>query len=639
MANEALPEDLRDYSRVLDGKGVAELLDQVAKRYPDKYRQIVKSLSDAGRSMAYSSGGFSFGLKSLKPALAYQIARQEIEADIDKINDSALSDAEKQQAVIAAVNRHQKPLEASIYKESLQDDNPLAIQVLSGSRGKPMNLKSLRGADLLYTDHRDQVIPIPVLRSYGQGLSPAEYFAGTFGARKGTIDTKFATQNAGFFGKQLNQAAHRLIVTKMDADGDGDPDAPPRGLPVEVDDPDNEGSLLSVPAGGYPRNTVLTPRVLKDLKDRGINRILARSGIIGGPADGGLYGRDVGVRERGGIAPVGDSIGIAAAQAISEPINQGGLSSKHSGGVAGAGKTVSGFKALNQMTQVPKAYPGGAAHSDLDGRVQSITDAPTGGKFISIGGKNHYVATGFDLKVKEGDEVEAGDVLSEGLPNPAKIVQYKGVGEGRRYFVKAFKNAMQDAGLGSPRGTRRNLEVVARGLINHVRLTEEMGDHVSGDVVTYDQLEHSWEPRAGFRRMRPEAAVGKYLERPVLHHSIGTRVTKSMLNEMNEFGVKDLNVHDDPPPFEPEMIRGMENLQHDPDWMVNQLGSNLQKSMSKGVHRGAITNENGTSFVPALANPVQFGRHGLVRGFDPKTVVKPPEPATPPKPTSVIDGL
>lgn len=644
LVNEALPEEMRDYNRQLDGKSVAALLGRVAEERPDQYRQIVKALSDVGRDMATSTGGFSFGLRSLRPARAYQTARQEIEADIDRImDDGALDEDGKQRAILAAVGRHQKSLEAAIYKEALEDNNPLATQVLSGSRGKPMNLKSLLGADLLYTDHRDQVIPIPVLNGYGQGLTPAEYFAGTFGARKGTIDTKFATQNAGFFSKQLNQASHRLVVTARDADGDGVPDAPPRGLPVDTDDPDNEGALLSVPVGGYARNTMLTPRVLKDLQARGIKRIVARSPIIGGPADGGLYGRDVGVRERGGIAPVGDSIGIAAAQAISEPINQGGLSSKHGGGVAGAGKTVSGFKALNQMTQVPKAYPGGAAHADVDGHVQAIKDAPAGGKYVVVNGKDHYVGTGFDIKVKPGDEVEAGDVLSDGLPNPAKVVKYKGVGEGRRYFVRAFKDAMSDAGLGSPRGTRRNLEVVARGLINHVRLTEEMGDHVPGDVVPYDQLEHSWEARPGTRKLHGPAAVGKYLERPVLHHSIGTRVSKKMLAELNEFGINDLDVHDDPPPFEPEMIRGMENLQHDPDWMVRQLGSNLQKSLEKGVHRGATSDELGTSFVPALANPVNFGRQGLVRGFDPKTVTRPappPPPAPePPKPKSVLDGL
>lgn len=641
MVNEALPPSLRDYNRVLDGKSVAALLHKVAQEYPDQYRDIVKRLSDVGRNVAYESGGFSFGLNALRQANSYRIARQEIEAEIERImNNPDLDDDAKQKAIILAVGKRASELEKAIYKESLDEQNPLALQVLSGSRGKPLNLKSLRGADLLYQDHRDQVIPLPVLRSYSQGLTPAEYFAGTFGARKGVIDTKFSTQNAGFFSKQLNQAVHRLLVTKFDADGDGKPDDLPRGLPVDTSDMDSEGALLAVPVGGYARNTLITPRVLKDLQARGIKRILVRSPIIGGPPEGGLYARDVGVRERGGIAPLGDMVGIAAAQAVSEPISQGGLSSKHSGGVAGASKTVGGFKALNQLTQVPKAYPGGAAHAEVDGRVQDIVDAPAGGKYVVINGQNHYVAPGFNIHVKPGDEVEAGDVLSEGLPNPAKVVKHKGVGEGRRYFVEVFRQAMQDAGIGV---NRRNLEILARGIINHVRLTEEMDDHVPGDIVTYDQLEHSWKPREGTRKVKPQMAVGKYLERPVLHYSLGTRVSKRMLKDFEEFGIKDIDVHDDPPPFEPEMIRGMENLQHDPEWLPRMLGSNLQRSTLDAVYRGASTDSLGTSFVPALVNPVDFGRKGLVRGFDPKKVVKPPEPIVPPpqapKSNSVIAGL
>jgi DNA-directed RNA polymerase subunit beta' len=630
ITNEALPEEYRDYSRTLDGKGVKALLERVAQNHPDQYKQIVKRLSDVGRDLAYATGGFSFGLNHLKPAKAYVAAKQQIEAEIDQItNNSEMDDDAKQKAIVTILGNHQKPLEAAIYREALENNNPLATQVLSGSRGKPMNLKSLLGADLLMQDHRDNLIPIPMLRGYSQGLSPAEYFAGSFGARKGVIDTKFATQNAGFFSKQLNQAAHRLIVTQRDAET---PPDTPRGLPVESDDLGSLGSLLAHPVGGYSRNALITARVLKDLRERGINKLLVRSPIIGGPGDGGLYGWDVGVRERGGVAPIGDQVGITAAQALSEPINQGGLSSKHSGGVAGASKTVGGFKGLNQLTQVPKTYPGGAAHSEVDGRVQAIVDAPAGGKYVVINGERHYVSPGFDIHVKPGDEIEAGDVLSEGLPNPAKVVKHKGIGEGRRYFVKVFHQAMKDAGI---EGERRNLELVSRGLINHVRLTDEMGDYVPDDIVSYDQLERTWEPRVGTRQSNLASAVGKYLEKPILHHSIGTKVTRKMLSDLEHFGVKTLDIHDDPPPFEPEMIRGMENLQHDPDWMSRMLGSNLQKSLLSGVHRGATSNEMGTSFVPALANPVEFGRKGLVHGFDPKTIVKLPEP----KPAGVLEGL
>jgi hypothetical protein len=60
--------------------------------------------------------------------------------------------------------------------------------------------------------------------------------------------------------------------------------------------------------------------------------------------------------------------------------------------------------------------------------------------------------------------------------------------------------------------------------------------------------------------------------------------------------------------------------------MTRMLGSNLRKSTLQAVHRGATSNEQGTSYVPSLAKAVDFGRKGPVKGYDPKQVkVEQPE--------------
>jgi hypothetical protein len=186
------------------------------------------------------------------------------------------------------------------------------------------------------------------------------------------------------------------------------------------------------------------------------------------------------------------------------------------------------------------------------------------------------------------------------------------VGEGRAYFVQAFRKALEDANI---RGHRRNIELLSRGLINHVRLTDEMGDWVQDDVVPYQLIERTYQPRTGHAVMPPKSALGKYLERPVLHHTIGTKVRPSMLRDLEQFGVRQLTVHNDPAPFESEQIRGMSTVHHDPDFMTNMLGSYQQKGLLRGVHRGAVSEEAGTSFVPALARGVDFGRIGLTKGW------------------------
>jgi hypothetical protein len=615
LLNEALPPDLRDYSRVWDNKGSAKVFQDVAEKHPEKYVDIAKKIQDIGRSAATESGGYSFGIDSLRTPPKTAALKKEISANVDKILRSNIPDEEKQKTITSYVQSKTKLLEDTLYREASEAKNPLAMQVMSGARGKPGNLRSVLAGDLLYEDHRGDIIPIPVMNGYAKGLSPVEYWAGTFGTRRGVYLLKAATADAGFFGKQLNQITHRLIVTKHDREKD---DGIVRGVPYPTDDPHNEGALLSVPAGGYKRDTILTPKILADIKAKGVDNILLRSPLTGGPEEGGLYAKDVGIREKGGYAPIGDAVGQSAAQVLAEVLIQGSISSKHSGGVAGAGHSASGFKAVNQLVQVPKTFTGGASHAQLDGKVGAIYDAPAGGKFLMIGGQRHYISTGLEPKVKYGDDVEAGDVLSEGMPNPSEIVHHKGIGEGRRYFVDILRNTFKDSNF---RGHRRNMELLSRGLINHVKLHDEMGDYVPDDIVPYDTLEHVYQPRDGHSIMSPSSAIGKYLEKPILHYSIGTQIKPSMLKHFKEFGIDSLTVHKDPPPFEPHMVRAMENLVHDPDWMTRQFGSNLSKGLLSGVHRGLTSDEEGTSFVPALARSKDYGRVGLTKTWNPKSVL------------------
>lgn len=612
LVNEALPEELRDENLVLNKKGMSDLLQRLAQEHPDKYVEVSKKLNDIGRTVATEFGGYTFGLEHLRTSAIAKKYRQEIQDKVqrilstDTVGGKPVTPQMRKDMIVKTVIGYQQKQIDEIYEEAKKANNPLALQVVSGSRGNKMNLGSLLGSDLLYSDHRDDVIPLPVLSSYSQGLKPIEYWASTYGARRGTMATKFATQDAGFLSKQLNQVAHRLMVV----DEDDARDLPNRGLPVDTDDSDNEGSLLAQDTGPYKRNTVLTPKLLKHLKSLGHDRLLVRSPLVGGSPDGGVYSRDVGVRERGVLPGRGEQVGLTAAQALSEPLSQGQLSAKHSGGVAGQEKAVGGFAYINQLIQAPKKFKGGATHSLHDGTVSAIEDAPAGGKYVWVGDKRHYVPEGVNLKVNKGDSVEAGDVLTEGFPIPGIVTELKGVGEGKRYFVNSFRRAMNDAGM---KCNRRNVELLARGLINHVILTDEMGDHVPDDVIPYSTMEHIYEPREDHAVLHPSKAVGQYLEKPVLHYSIGTQIRPSVMKELQHFGVNEIAVHKDPPPFKPTMIRGMYSLQNDPDWMTRMYGSGLKESLLTATHRGAVSDEAGTSFVPSLSRAVDFGHIGAVR--------------------------
>ena len=231
-----------------------------------------------------------------------------------------------------------------------------------------------------------------------------------------------------------------------------------------------------------------------------------------------------------------------------------------------------------------------------------------------INGIKHYIALDHGQEVpatvKVGDEIEAGDTISEGIPNPAQIVKYKGIGEGRRAFVNQFNNALKNAGQNVH---RRNLEVLSRGLINYVKLTDELGDYAPDDILPYAMVASQWEPRQGSLTNAPKALEGYYLEKPVLHYTIGTKIRPSVIKELNDFGIKKVVAHKDPPPWEPEMIRGMSHVSNDPDWGTRLLGGYQKESLLEAARRGATSFTEGTSYVPALAfGDFNFGRKGAI---------------------------
>jgi hypothetical protein len=219
---------------------------------------------------------------------------------------------------------------------------------------------------------------------------------------------------------------------------------------------------------------------------------------------------------------------------------------------------------------------------------------------------DHYIDTNNVLKLKRGDKVEAGDVLSSGIPNPAEVVKYKGIGEGRRYFMQQMFKTLGASGISA---NRRNVEIMSRALINHIQIgNDQIGDYLPGDIVQYDDFAANYSPRKDAKMLPVRQAVGQYLEHPVLHYSIGTRITKKVADELEEFGRKNVFAHPEQPGFEPMMIRAVDIPGTDPDPMVRLGGFNLGKNILDAVHRGRYTEDHSTSYIPSLAKGIEFGR-------------------------------
>jgi len=603
LINENLPEDMRDYRRVFDKKTMFSVFENLANNHPEDYLAITQKMHTlAQRAVTRHGGEASFSLDSFRSPLPVERERARLRDNVGKILDSKLPQEAKNKEIIKLVGNSIDTLNDLNYDEGLKEKNPLAIQVLSGSRGNKNQFGGLRVGKLMVVDHKDRPIPIPILSSFSEGLDPVEYWAGSYGSRKGSVSTKFATPKSGFLGKQLAMAAHRLLVTEKDC-------GTTNGFLADAKDADNEGSVLARDYGELKAGSALTPRDLRGLD----GKILVRSPMTC-QAEQGICQKCAGKRERGSFPPIGDNIGIAAAQAIAEPIGQGQLNVKHTGGHASSSATKSGLDLITQLVQVPKTFQGAAAISTIDGTIDAIENAPQGGQYVTIASTKHWVPEGEKLSVKKGDTVEAGDVLSSGIPNPAEVTQYKGIGEGRRYFAEQFHKTLADNKFGA---NRRNVELLARGLINHVRITDPdgPGDTVPDDIVEYDDLVRGYTPRFGFKTVNPKQAVGLFLEQPVLHYSIGTRITPRTAKFLSDNGVANVSVHADEPSFQPQMTRAMETLSHSNDWMVRLGGFHLKKGLEEAVHRGRKSDMHGTSFIPALAQGLEFGKSPTGIGY------------------------
>lgn len=611
-----LPPDVYRPGEPIDKKSAGRIFSELARRHPDKYRELSQRLLLLGSDVARSTGGASFGIEHLKTPPQAKARRERLQQKLDQILRE-LPENKQQAAIVEALGELQATDSKEVVNELSSSNNPLVEQLKGAGRGNPASLARLVASDLMYAGPDKKPIPIPIMRSYSQGLTPAEYVASTFGARSGLVDVKVSVQSSGYLAKLLLGAAHRMVVTGVDAEEALQSMVSERGLPVDVDDPDNVGAFLVKPVGPYGRDTPLTPKILAHLKKLGHDQILVRSPITSVEPNGGVYAKDVGIREQGALPQIGEAVGITAAGSLAEPLTQSMLSSKHAGGVAKAKiADLEGFALIERLVNPPKEFREAATHTSIDGTVTAIKPAPQGGSYVYVNDKEHYVPDGRTITAAVGSKVEAGDTLTDGTLNPREVVYHKGIGEGARQLVMSLRDGMRDSGLPV---NRRNIELMVRGLVDRVRVSEEFDDYNPDDIVPYNEIAARWQPREGSKESTLESVAGKYLERPTLHYSIGTRITPSVVKQLRKFKIDRVLVNDRPAPFEPEMVRGIDLLRTDSDWMTRQMGTSLQKGFLQGIHLSASSDENSTSFIPSRARATDFGNIGPFKLKPPKT--------------------
>ena len=596
MVDSVLPDGIT--SRGLDlTKGDIErlVLDSVEKD-PESYKRVMEGIKDLGFSASLSEG-ITLGVEDLDPGFDKDEILREMDlrvaAEPDRKMDIWMETVDK--------------LTDATMEHGRRRGTDLAAMILSGARGNPSQYRAMVATPGIYTDYEDKPIPLFVRRSFGEGIRPIDMLASTFGTRKAVLATKRSTADAGDLGKMLASSASHLTV------GDMEPQNPDREFIVlSTDDDSLRGRVLAEDFHGFNRGTVIAPHVEDRIRDFHGERVRVYSPLAEQTTES-ISGYAYGQSYSGHLPGRGFMAGATSGNALGEPLAQSGLNTKHLGGAfTGKKRVFSGFDYVSQFVQVPDAFRDKATVAESPGTVERIEDADHGGKYVYVDGVEYYTLPGLEPSVKPGDHVEAGDALSEGLVNPRDIVRLRGLGEGRRYWARRLQQLFNDSGIQT---SRRHTEVLARAILDSVKITDPEGYHgYEPDTVTsYTRLAQQWEPREESRKIQTSSpeAPGMYLEEPVLHYTIGTPLSTTMLKEIEDAGIPRIRVHHEPPPWEPILIR-LRTSAGDTmdDWLARMNTSYLKRGLQDSGERGLDTNvrENRNPF-PRMAYGEGFGEN------------------------------
>lgn len=595
--NRILPEDMRRDSYDMSKKGVAEIMTQLAREHPDQYRVVAKQLGDLGRRNAFLRG-FTIGPDDTQPVIDTSTYYTRMDAELAALRQQKLPAEKFDEERNKIMQRYSDAIEKDTMQAALQSNNSFARSVASGARGNPAHVKAILSTPGIYADAQGNIIPLFVRNSFASGVRPAETLAGTYGGRAAVISTKVATAKGGDYSKILNQSTSHYNVTEKDCGVNN-------GLDFEPSDPSLRGRVLARDVAGLKAGTVIDRHALSAIRKQD-KPVIARSPLTC-RAQHGLCAKCAGLDADGNFPKIGDSIGITSGQSVGEPIVQSGLNAKHNAGAAKGKKEFSGFDVVSQFAQIPEEFKDKATVAERDGTITAVREAPQGGHYVTVDNVEHFVLPGFELLVKPGDTVEAGDQLADGLVNPADIVRLRGLGEGRRYYADRLEKILRDSGQPPD---RRNIELIARATVDHVLVEDpdEGSDFLPDDLVREADFLRQYRPPPDTVATPLNKAAGLYLQQPVLHFTVGTRVTPKMLDRMRKAGATEVLASPTAPSFTPEMQRLRTASHSDRDWMASLSTSYLGKQMVQSAERGDETNiEENYHYAPRLAAGVGFG--------------------------------
>ena len=502
-----IPEAIKDMPLVKPfAKGTLEkIIAQIFKRYKTTETSIMlDSLKDLG--FKYSTiAGITVSMSDVEISKNKGKIVEESQKMVDKINKQykrgLITEEERYNKVIDTWNNAKDQVQAELEEIANSDlDNPIFMMMHSKARGNISNFTQVAGMRGIMAKPDGSSVEIPVLSNFIEGLSVAEFFLSTHGARKGSADTALKTADSGYLTRRLVDVSQDMIVREEDCGTD-------QGVVVRDFINEKTGavieSLRDRIIGRFANKKILHPEtkeviveklqmITESLADKviaaGIKEVEIRTILTCGTANGvcrKCYGRNLAT---GNLVEIGEAVGVMAAQSIGEPGTQLTMRTFHTGGVAGVEDITQGLPRVQELFEArnPK---GKATIAEIDGTVSSIKEDH--GKYkISITNKletkAHVTNYGSKLCVEKGDVVSCGDKLTEGAISPKELLAVTDPITTQEYILKEVQNTYRSQGVDI---SDKHIEVIARRMISKIRIVES-GDtrFLPGSLVNFREF-------------------------------------------------------------------------------------------------------------------------------------------------------
>jgi len=408
-------------------------------------------------------------------------AEKEVEEITKQYKRGLITNDERYESIIKVWEKVTSDVTEAM-KENFDDLNPIYMMAQSGARGNMNQLRQIAGMRGLMANTSGKAVEIPIKSCFREGLDALEYFVSSHGARKGLADTALRTADSGYLTRRLVDVSQDIIVREDDCgthDGIEVADIKDGNQIIEKLEERLEGryvlETIKHPETGeviVDTETMITDKIAKQIVAAGIEKVKVRSSLACRAKHGvcsKCYGMGLATRDR---VNIGEAVGIIAAQSIGEPGTQLTMRTFHMGGVAG-GDITQGLPRVEELFEARKPK-GLAIITEIAGKVKIVDDKKKKEVIVTSkdDSKTYVIPFGSKLKVKEGDELQAGDPLTEGSINPNDILAINGPEGVYNYLIQEVQKVYRNQGVDI---NDKHIEVIGRQMLKKVRV-EDNGD-------------------------------------------------------------------------------------------------------------------------------------------------------------------